>query len=68
VWLDGSTSDVGKGGLGILSDRLFPPSSVLRCEVSLAGEKIGIPTLAQVRWFNGVEGRRKYRIGLQFLV
>lgn len=68
VWLDGSTSDVGKGGLGILSNRLFPPSSVLRCEVSLDGEEIGIPTLAQVRWCEGIEGKRKYRIGLQFLV
>lgn len=68
VWLEGSTSDICRGGLGILSDRLFPPNSILRCEVVLAEEKLGIPTLAQVRWFNGIEGRRKYKIGLQFVL
>lgn len=67
ISLQGMTENIGKAGVGVLSDRLLPPNSVLRCEFALSGNPVLIPTLMRVRWANTVAGKRQCRIGLQFL-
>jgi hypothetical protein len=66
--LRGSTIDIGKDGIGIASDRLLPPGVVIRCEIRIPDSEVWIPTLLKVRWSNEGDVKRRYRLGLQFLV
>ena len=66
--LDGVTENVGRGGVCVLTDQALPQNSVVRCELSLAEISMNIPTLMQVRWTQRIEGKSKYRAGLQFLI
>jgi hypothetical protein len=63
----GETKDIARGGVCVVSDRVIPTNSVLRCEVVVPGSSVGVPTLMQVRWTEGLDDRR-FRIGLQFLL
>jgi hypothetical protein len=66
--LDGVTENVGRGGVCVLTDQALPQNSVVRCELSLPDISMNIPTLMQVRWGQRVQGKSKYRVGLQFLI
>jgi hypothetical protein len=66
--LRGFTLDIGKDGIGIASDRLLRPGVVLRCEIRIPDTAVWIPTLLRVRWSREGDGKRQYRLGLQFLV
>ena len=66
----GVCENMGKGGVGVLSDRLIPRDVVLRTEFSVEGCSAPIPTLMKVQWLRTieVEGHIQYRMGLQFLI
>jgi hypothetical protein len=64
----GVTENVGNGGICMVSKQLFLPNSVLRCELAIPGNSVGIPTLMQVRWVAKIARTRRYRIGLSFLL
>ena len=62
------TEDIGAGGVAILADQMLSANAVLRCEFAVPGSPSVIPTLMQVRWFERVEGERRCKLGLRFLV
>lgn len=64
----GETENLAKGGVCVVTDSPFPPSSVLRCELGLAGTSVGVPTLMQVRWVTKAPDKTGFRLGLQFLL
>lgn len=66
--LDGVTENVGKGGLCVLLNEAVPQDSVVRCVLSLPDLSMNIPTLMQVRWGQRINGKSKYKAGLQFLI
>lgn len=66
--LDGVTENVGKGGLCVLLNGAVPQDSVVRCVLSLPDLSMNIPTLMQVRWGQRINGKSKYKAGLQFLI
>jgi hypothetical protein len=66
--LEGVTENIGKGGFAVLTSRLIPVRSVLRCELSTGAGPVGVPTLAEVRWSSPIPEKRLYRLGLQFLL
>lgn len=68
VSLQAMTENIGRGGVGVLSDRPLPPNAVMRCEFAVSGNPVLIPTLMQVRWSDRVEGKRQCKLGLQFLL
>lgn len=68
IVLEGVTEDIGKGGVGVLSHRFLPVSSVVRCELIVSDNDFGIPTLAEVRWSANVAEKQIFKLGLQFLV
>ena len=68
LMLEGVTENIGKGGVGMLSDRHVPPNAVLRCEFAISGGEMRIPTLMRVRWSDQVEGKKGYKVGLEFLL
>jgi PilZ domain len=67
ITLEGVAENIGKGGIGVLSNRSFPMNSVLRCELA-AGSDIGVPTLVEVRWLAKLPEKQLFKLGLQFLV
>jgi hypothetical protein len=66
--LKGVTKDIGAGGVAILTDQALPANAVLRCEFAVSGSPVVIPTLMQVRWSERVEGERRCKLGLRFLL
>jgi c-di-GMP-binding flagellar brake protein YcgR len=62
------TEDISAGGVAILADQALPANAVLRCEFAVPGSPSVIPTLMQVRWSESVEGERRYKLGLRFLL
>jgi hypothetical protein len=66
--LDGVTENVGRGGICVLLDEAVPQNSVVRCVLSLPDISMNIPTLMQVRWAQRINGKSKYKAGLQFLI
>ena len=66
--LRGFTIDIGKDGIGMACDRLLRPGVVLRCEIPIPDTAAWIPTLLKVRWSNEGDVKRRYRLGLQFLL
>jgi len=64
----GRTENVARGGVCLLGDRSLPSSSILRCELLVPGTSIGVPTLMQVQWARKVQDKRRFRIGLRFLI
>jgi PilZ domain len=63
----GRTQNVSQGGVCLLTDRLIPASSLVRCEFAIPGNRVAIPTLMQVAWTQRTPNG-KYEIGLQFLL
>jgi hypothetical protein len=66
--LRGMVTDIGAGGLGLLSDDAIDISDPFVCEVIPPDMAVGIPTLVQVRWVIRDGQKHRYRLGLQFLV
>jgi hypothetical protein len=66
--LQGEATNIAKGGIGLLCNRPLPPGSVIRCEIALSTQAIAIPTLLKVRWSDVLKGKKRYRLGLQFLI
>jgi hypothetical protein len=66
--LRGVITDIGFGGLGLLSDDPTGIFEAFVCEIIAPRMPAGIPTLMQVRWILEVGQGRPYRLGLQFLV
>jgi hypothetical protein len=62
------TENIGAGGVGVLSDRLIYPDTVVRCEFAIVGSAIHLPTIMKVRWADKVNAKREYRLGLEFLI
>lgn len=60
--------NISEGGVGLISDWLPPSNAVLRCEFAIPGSSVSIPTLLILRWSQEVEGKTKYKLGLQFLL
>ncbi len=66
--LKAEAENIAKGGIGLLCDRLIPPGTVVRCDIALSNQAVRIPTLLKVRWSCLLEGKKRYRMGLQFLL
>ena len=63
----GEISDIGGGGLCLVTSERTEPGTPMRCEIFSPPVPVGIPTLLQVRWVEDAGGRM-YRLGLQFVV
>ena len=64
--LRGVAVDISSGGIGMFTDQLISRDAVVRCEIALSDNRMLIPTLLKIRWYDKVEG--EYRFGLQFLI
>ena len=64
----GQIENIGRGGICVLTERLIPISSLVRCEIGLSRIRVAIPTLMQVRWSQKSASSGRHRIGLQFLL
>ncbi len=64
----GQIENIGRGGIGVLTERVIPISSLVRCEIDLSRIHVAIPTLMQVRWTKKSASGGRHRIGLQFLL
>ena len=64
----GEISDIGSGGLCLVTTEKTEPASAMRCEIFAPHVPVGIPTLLQVRWVHENPGGRMYTLGLQFVV
>jgi hypothetical protein len=60
--------NISEGGVGLISDWLPPPDAVLRCEFPIVDSPVFIATLLKLRWSQKMEGKRQYKLGLQFLL
>jgi hypothetical protein len=64
----GEVSDIGSGGLCLVTTEKTEPATAMRCEIFAPHVPVGIPTLLQVRWIQENPGGRMYTVGLQFVV
>ena len=62
----GVTRNLSESGFCVLLDQACHVSSLLRCEISLAGYPVAVPTLAHVRWTQN--GQRAFVAGVEFLL
>ena len=60
--------NIAKGGFGILCDQPIVAGTVVRCEVAVSDQGAHIPTLLKVRWNDLLKGKKRYRLGLEFLL
>jgi hypothetical protein len=67
-FIRGEISDIGGGGLCLVTNEKAEPSTAMRCEIFAPHVPVGIPTLLQVRWVREAAGGRVYTLGLQFVV
>src|SRR5262249_40497722 len=58
--------DLSQGGVCLRADHSVKREQVVRCELSLPGIPVPIPTLMRVRWTRKV--KQGYMIGMQFVV
>jgi len=64
----GRSENISTGGIGLLCDCLLTPDTVVRCAIALREQAAQIPTLLKVRWVDHRDGKKPYRMGLQFLL
>ena len=62
----GQVQDISEGGVGIRSDSGIKEDQVVRCNLSLPGVPVRVPTLMRARWSR--KAGKGYVIGLQFLI
>ena len=60
--------NLAKGGIGMLCDRPLAAGTVVRCDIALLNEDVYIPTLLKVRWNHLSKDKKKYRLGLEYLL
>jgi hypothetical protein len=60
--------NIAKGGIGMFCDWLIPVGMVVRCEIALLDQQVYIPTIMKVQWTDLLESKKRYRVGLQFLL
>jgi hypothetical protein len=60
--------NIAKGGIGMFCERLIPAGMIVRCDIALPNQAVSIPTLMRVRWTDPLESKKRYRVGLQFLI
>jgi hypothetical protein len=60
--------NIAKGGIGMLCDRPIAPGTVVRCEIGLSNGIAFIPTLLKVRWNCFAKDKKRYLVGLEFLL
>src|SRR5262245_53574542 len=58
--------DLSRGGVCLRADHSVKREQIVRCELSLPGIPVAIPTLMRVRWTRRV--KQGYMIGMQFVV
>jgi hypothetical protein len=66
--LKAEAENIAKGGIRMLCDQPIAPGTVVRCDVALLNQAVHIPTLLKVRWIDPLEGKKRYRLGLEFLI
>jgi hypothetical protein len=66
--LRGEISDIGAGGLCLVTSEKTEPATAMRCEIFAPHVPVGIPTLMQVRWVQESTSGRMYTLGMQFVV
>jgi hypothetical protein len=66
--LKAEAENIAKGGIGMLCDRPIPPGTVVRCDIALSNPAVHIPTLLKVRCSYLLKGKKRYRVGLEFLL
>ena len=65
----GRIEDVSEGGLCIRSSQPLTVSFPIKCNLSLAGSPVSVPTILKVQWTKKTAAEiRRYRSGLSFLV
>ena len=64
--IHGRTQNISQGGVCLLNNRSIP-TSLVRCEIEVPGNRVAIPTLMQVAWTQRTPPGT-YKIGLQFLL
>ena len=64
----GEVSDIGGGGLCLVTSEKTEPATAMRGEIFAPHVPVGIPTLLQVRWIQEDADGRTRRLGLQFVV
>lgn len=64
----GEVSDIGGGGLCLVTNERAEPATAIRCEIFAPHVPVGIPTLLQVRWVREAANGRVYTLGMQFVV
>jgi hypothetical protein len=72
VWpgriLKAEAENIGKGGIGLSCDRPIAPGTVVRGDIAVLNEDVHIPTLFKVRWNYLANDKKRYRMGLEFLL
>jgi hypothetical protein len=66
--LKAEAENAARGGIGMICDQPIAPGTVVRCDIALSAQGVHIPTILKVRWNELPEGRKRYRLGLEFLV
>jgi PilZ domain-containing protein len=66
--LRGVITDIGLGGLGVLSDNAIEVFQPFVCEIIAPRMPAGIPTLIQIRWILKDGQGQTCRLGLEYLV
>ncbi len=63
----GSVANLSRHGLCVNTPRPLTPCSCVRCEISLPGTPVQLPTLMQVRWVKEI-AESVYQCGLSYLL
>ena len=58
--------DISQGGACLRGDHRLKDDDVVRCDLSLPGIPVSLPTLMRVRWTRKLQ--EGYMIGMQFLI
>ena len=66
--LKAEAENAAKGGIGMICDQPIVPGTVVRCDIALSAQGVHIPTILKVRWIVLPEGKKRYRLGLEFLI
>ena len=66
--IHGQILNISAGGLCLRADHSLKESQLVHCKLRLPEPTIEIPTLMQVRWTAKPVGKKKFVVGLQFLL
>lgn len=66
--LKAEAENIARGGICMLCDRPIARGTVVRSEIGLSNGVASIPTLLKVRWNCFAKEKKRYRVGLEFLL